>query len=151
MQITLCTQEDFQQIFRQFNSFWTPADEARLNRLKILHHPACLYEFGDTAFVIKSNGSIRAYLFGFYSQKEPLAYVHAVAVHQDHRRAGLASRLYEHFIQQAKTQGCRILKAITTPTNHDSINFHKRLGMEAKVIADYSGPGEDRVVFTKTI
>jgi L-amino acid N-acyltransferase YncA len=68
--------------------------------------------------------------------------------------------MYEHFINHAKQNGCNMLKAITTPTNQLSINFHKKFGMTilgninpsgVEVIQNYSGPGQDRVVFTMEI
>ncbi|MFE3757516.1 hypothetical protein ACFXO9_24685 [Nocardia tengchongensis] len=43
------------------------------------------------------------------------------------------------------------LKAITTPTNHTSINFHKALGFHTHLVEDYNGPGQPRIIFTRNL
>ncbi len=160
MQITTCTKDDFDQILSNLNSFWGNLSSARLNKIKHLHHPILIYELGDNAFVIKEDGQVLSYLFGLFSQTEPLAYVQFVATHRDYRRQGLAKRLYEHFIAKAKENGYRYVKAITTSSNKESISFHKNLGMDLlgepnedgiPVVKDYAGPGQDRVVFFRGI
>lgn len=120
-----------------------------------------LYELGDTAFVIRDNNRVAAYLFGFFASTGPVAYVHLVAVREGYRQTGLAARLYHHFAAAALKAGKTRLKAITTPDNQGSIRFHTRtMGMSMNgspnadgipVVRDYSGPGADRVVFTKDL
>jgi GNAT superfamily N-acetyltransferase len=90
--------------------------------------------------------TIAAYLFGFVAGSAPIAYVHIVAVRATHRRLGLASDLYRHFASEAAGRGACAIKAITTPANTVSIAFHESLGMAATAVADYAGPGQDRVV-----
>jgi hypothetical protein len=43
--------------------------------------------------------------------------------------------------------GATELQAITSPVNTGSVAFHTRLGMSAREIADYAGPGLHRVLF----
>ena len=154
MEIVNCSKKDFDQILLEIAEFW--GDDRTLH----IHHPMFLYEFGNSAYVIKEGDTVIAYLLGFISQTGPTAYVHLVGVRRSHQRNGLGHRLYEHFISFAKTQGCREIKAITTPDNLQSIKFHKSVGMELigspnkdgiPVVKDYSGPGRDRVVFRKNI
>ena len=155
MLITHCTKGDFDQIVTRLAEFWDDA-----GKLAHLHHPMFVHEFGDSAFVIKDRETVAAYLFGFVAQNAPVGYVHLVAVRQPYRRAGLATRLYAHFIEFARSRGCREVKAITGPGNHRSIAFHTSLGMEmlgtpneagVPVVRDYAGPGQDRVVFRRAI
>ncbi len=122
--------------------------------------PIFIYEFGNTAFVIKNGTEVTAYLWGFLSQAQPTAYVHLLAVRVPYRRQGLARQLYDHFCTYVKAHGCTQCKAITTPTNKESIAFHRALGFELTgkpnrdgipVVEDYSGPGQDRVVFQKVL
>ncbi|OGO00706.1 MAG: hypothetical protein A2Y90_03080 [Chloroflexi bacterium RBG_13_52_12] len=154
MEITLCTKADFDQIITDFVDFW--GDE----RTKSLHNPFHLYEFGNTAYVVKEGDRVVGYLFGLLSQTGPVAYVKFVGVRRSYQRKGIARRLYEHFTQYARTKGCTELKAITSPTNKTSIAFHRGIAMELQgepneegvpVVKDYSGPGIDRVVFLKKI
>jgi GNAT superfamily N-acetyltransferase len=152
MEITRCTKTDYDQIVAQVEDFWGS------DRTLGLHHPMFLYEFGNSALVIKDAERVAAYLFGFLSQMEPTAYVHLVGVRVAYRRQGLARRLYDSFAAFAKARGCKEIKAITTPGNQDSIAFHRACGMELigkpnrdgiPVVENYAGPGQDRVVFRR--
>lgn len=155
MKIENCTINDFDQISKDISDFWGS------DRTLYLHHPYLVYEFGNTAFVIKDDGIVIAYLFGFLSQTESVGYVHLIGVREKYQKQGLGTLLYDKFIQVVKSQGIQKIKAITTPTNNKSINFHqKRIGMTllgipnpdgVKVIKDYSGKNKDRVVFEKLI
>lgn len=154
MEIVNCSKADFDQIITNINDFWGS------DRTLHLHHPMLIYEFGNTAFVIKDGDTVCAYLFGFYSQTEPIAYTHLLAVRDNYRRQGLARKLYEHFIECARKKHCSGIKAITKPINLESIAFHKSMGMKLigkdtidgiNVVRDHSGPGEHRVVFMKHI
>lgn len=154
MEITNCSKADFDQIVGDVVDFWGS------DRTLHLHQPFLVFEFGTWAYVIRESGQVIAYLFGFPSQTEPVGYVHLLAVRCSHRRCGLARRLHDHFVASAWSAGCREIKAITTPTNSGSIAFHRGIGMELvgvpneegiPVVKDYSGPGQDRVVFRKRI
>jgi GNAT superfamily N-acetyltransferase len=148
-EIAHCTTADFAEVLEHVAEFWGS------DRTLALHHPMLIYEFGDTAYVIRAGDQVIAYLFGLLSQTEPVGYVHLVGVHQGHRREGLARRLYEHFAAAARARGCRELKAITTASNERSLAFHRAFGMEPvggdrdgeiPIARDYAGPGQDRVV-----
>jgi GNAT superfamily N-acetyltransferase len=160
MNIVKCTKDDFNQILDNFECFWGCGDAERLHKLKILHHPIMIYELGDNAFVVKNEELVIAYLFGIFSTTEPLAYIQFIAVHSDYKRAGHATALYKHFVKKALDNDCKYLKAITSPSNKDSIFFHKRIGMDLlgqpnndgiPVVKDYAGHGLDRVVFFKEL
>jgi GNAT superfamily N-acetyltransferase len=153
-EISICTQQDYQQILEALPEFWDGRDTRHL------HHSFLIHEFGDTAFVIRDGGQVVAYLFGFFSQTQPVGYVHAIAVRASARRRGLAQRLYGHFVECARRRGCTHVKAITAPSNAGSIAFHKSLGMQLlgvpnedgiPVVPDYWGRGGARVVFWKAI
>jgi len=154
MEISLCTKADFDQILRDIADFW--GDE----RTRAVHHPMFLYEFGNSAYVMKEGELVVGYLFGMLSQMADVAYVHLLGVRRSHQRQGIARRLYEHFIDFAKENGCEEIKSITTPTNKVSVAFHRRMGMKllgeqgdegVPVIKNYSGPGIHRVIFHKQI
>lgn len=68
MKIEKCTMEEFNEIVSDISDFWGS------DRTLHLHQPFLVYEFGNTAFVIKQKGIVVAYLFGFFSQTENLAY-----------------------------------------------------------------------------
>jgi predicted GNAT superfamily acetyltransferase len=152
--ISMCTQQDYNQILDELQEFWGARDTRHL------HHPFLVHEFGNSAFVIRNGAQVVAYLFGFLSQTEPVGYVHTVAVRTSARRQGLAGELFGHFVEFARRHRCRHVKAITTPANLGSIAFHKSLGMELlgdanidgiPVLADYAGRDAPRVVFWKSI
>lgn len=114
-----CSKDDFDQILTNIEEFWGSG------RTLHLHHPMFINEFGNTAFIFKERSKVCAYLFGFYSQTQPVAYVHLIAVRNNYRKLGLGRKLYEHFIKCAREKLCSKIKAITKPTNLESIAFHK--------------------------
>jgi GNAT superfamily N-acetyltransferase len=151
---SFCTPDDYFQILDALPEFWDGRDT------RALHHPFLIHEFGNSAFVIRDGLQVLAYLFGFLSQSAPVGYVHTIAVRASARRRRLAQRLFDHFVGFARQNGCKHIKAITTPSNVGSIAFHKSLGMELlgelnadgiQVIPDYAGRGAARVVFWKAI
>jgi GNAT superfamily N-acetyltransferase len=152
--ISLCTAEDYFQILDGLPEFWDGRDT------RALHHPFLIHEFGDSAFVIRGGSRVLAYLFGFLSQREPVGYIHTIAVRASARRRRLAQRLFDHFVEFARQRGCSHVKAVTTPSNVGSIAFHQSLGMQllgdpnadgVPVVPDYAGRGAPRVVFWKAI
>jgi N-acetylglutamate synthase-like GNAT family acetyltransferase len=155
MKIEKCTIKDFNEIVSNISDFWGS------DRTLHLHQSFLIYEFGDTAFVIKDKGNVIAYLFGFFSQTQDLAYVHLIGVREKYQKQGLGKMLFENFIEIAKSRNIHKIKAITKPINIKSINFHKnKIGMNLlgepnengiNVIKNYSGINEDRVVFEKKI
>ncbi|MGC3943709.1 MAG: GNAT family N-acetyltransferase [Chryseolinea sp.] len=154
MNIERCTYDDYIEIISNISEFWGS------DRTLHLHHPMYVYEFGDTAFVIRENNRVLAYMFGFYAQTRPAAYAHLVGVRADAQRRGLGTLLYQHFMSVAREKGCKIIKAMTIPSNAQSIAFHKKIGMRllgepnekgVHVVRNYSGPGMDRVVFEQTL
>ena len=154
MEISLCSKPDFDQIITDIADFWGS------DRTLGIHHPMFIYEFGNTAFVIKDREIVAAYLFGFFSQTALVGYIHLVGVRQRYQGKGLGKLLYDNFETIAKQRGCMKLKAITTAGNQASILFHRKIGMRLlgernadgiEVVKDYSAPGQDRVVFEKDI
>ena len=154
MEVTQCTKADFDQIIADIVDFW--GNDRTLSR----HNHIFYYEFGNTAFVIKEGDKVLGYLLGLFSQTSPTAYVQFIGVRQSHQKKGIGRKLYEYFIDIARKNGCKELKAVTSPTNKGSIAFHKNIGMKlygepdkdgTPVIKDYGGPGIDRVLFKKKI
>jgi L-amino acid N-acyltransferase YncA len=155
MKIEKCTMLEYDEIVKDIVDFWGS------DRTLHLHHPYLIYEFGNTAFVIKEQGQVIAYLFGFYSQTDSLAYVHLLGVREKYQRNGLGLLLYQNFINIARSKGITKIKALTTATNAKSIAFHKnRVGMTllgqpneegVNVVRDYSGANKHTVVFEKRI
>ena len=153
-EISLCTPEDYFQILDELHEFWDGRDT------HALHHPFLIHEFGNSAFVIRDGLQVLAYLFGFLSQREPVAYVHTIAVRASARRRRLARQLFDHFVEFARQHGCTHVKATTTPSNAGSIAFHQSRGMQllgepnaegVPVVPDYAARGVSRVVFWKAI
>jgi ribosomal protein S18 acetylase RimI-like enzyme len=140
------TIEDLVAITGEQREFWGERDMSHL------HHPMLVHEFGQTSVVIRSeDGPIVAYLFGFVTLDGRIGYAHLVAVRSSHRRLGLGRSLYENFEALARERDAVALKAYTRPENTQSISFHRSIGMSVSEVADYSGPGENRVVFRREL
>lgn len=114
-------------------------------------------KFRPTSFVIERPGDdaapgIRAFLCGFVSETDPAdAYIHFVGVHPDERGTGVGRRLYERFFAEVTALGCARVNCVTGPVNTGSVAFHTAMGFSSKVVADYDGRGNDRVVFERRL
>jgi ribosomal protein S18 acetylase RimI-like enzyme len=137
---------DLTVILRDFSRFWGDRE-----RLRPLHHPMFVAEFGDTALAAReAGGQIVGYLLGFVTPARD-GYVHLVAVRDDARGLGLARRLYGSFAAAAASRGAVALKAITSPQNDGSLAFHRALGFTLTPVDDYGGLGQARVVMRKPL
>lgn len=134
---------DLGQILADHDRYWGGRD------LRSLHHPVYCRQFADTGLVARADG-IAGYLFGFVTPTGE-GYVHLVAIRDDARGTGLGRTLYERFGELAAERGADRLTAVTTPGNAGSIAFHRALGFTAETVADYSGPGADRVVLHRPL
>ncbi|PSK88757.1 ribosomal protein S18 acetylase RimI-like enzyme [Murinocardiopsis flavida] len=96
---------------------------------------------------------LAGFLIGFPSPAQPdAAYIHFVGISPDHRRTGLGARFYERFFAIAREAGRSRVRAITSPVNTRSAAFHRAMGFtESGPIADYDGPGADRLLFERTL
>lgn len=152
MQIRICKPADYQMILGQLGAFW---DQPQLQKLQKLHHPMLVHELREGALVLRSRDHIAGYLFGILPRKRDYAYVHLLAVRREDRGKGFGRRLYQAFINHSRKCGFHGLRALTTPDNEASIQFHRHIGFILlgnainqghPVIKNYAGPGQDRVV-----
>jgi GNAT superfamily N-acetyltransferase len=142
---------DFLLVKGALEDFWGTLEEPRGTVLRTLHHPLFVNEFGETALVVREGPSPVAYLLGLVSPFQANGYVHLVGVRRDRRRLGLARRLYAEFETLATEKGATSLKAIASPDNQTTTAFHAALGFSVSLVRDYSGPGLDRLVFSRNL
>ena len=117
--------------------------------------------FQSTSFAVEEDGKLVAFLVGIVGSSADEAYIHFVGVHPRHRSGGIGRRLYERFSDEASRRGCRSMRAITSPANRGSIEFHGRMGFEVvegdlemdgvSVHSDYDGDGKEKVVFQRDL
>ena len=143
-------EDDHAAIVAAIGRWW----EGRGEHLQLLMPRLFLQHFAGTSWIVENDaGELEAFLVGFRSQDEPeVAYIHFVGVDPELRRAGVGRRLYEAFFEQVKGLGCTEVRAITGPPNIRSQQFHAAMGFaKAGPYADYDGPAEDRVTFTRSL
>ena len=148
MEIRHAEPADYGRVIGRVNAWWGGRDMApMLPRLFFVHFEATSYVVDD------GDGQLAAFLIGFLSQTDPAeAYIHFVGVSPEHRGGGLGRRLYERFFEDARAAGRTRVTCVTSPVNEGSVAFHEALGfMSERVAHDYDGPGEDRVLFVKTL
>jgi GNAT superfamily N-acetyltransferase len=148
---------DYDRVIPVVDEWWGGRHmSAMLPRLFFVH-------FADTCFVAEDDsGRLAGFIVGFLSQSQrDDAYVHFVGVAPDHRRTGLARRLYERFFEAARAADRHVVHAVTSPINRVSIHAHQAMGFE--VVSGpaeqdgvpfhpaYDGEGGDRVLFEKRI
>jgi ribosomal protein S18 acetylase RimI-like enzyme len=139
---------DYGRVIGRVNVWWGGRDMApMLPKLFFLH-------FEGTSFVAEDEkGDLTGFLCGFLSQTdEDEAYIHFVGVTPDHRGEGLGRALYERFFDEVRAHGRTVVRCVTSPVNQNSVAFHEALGFEMdRVVEDYDGPGEDRVLLVKRL
>ncbi|MFB7244110.1 GNAT family N-acetyltransferase [Streptomyces populi] len=135
---------DFHQVLADHSRYWGERD------LRSLHLLALVQEFGSTCLVARAEDGIRGYVLGFVTP-DGTGYVHLIATRDDARGTGLGRRLYEAFADAAERQGARRLKAITSVGNTGSIAFHRSIGFDVGITADYNGPGRTMAVFRRDL
>lgn len=139
------THGDFQQIVSVIDHWWGGPTSA-------LAHPLFFHELGEHAIVAEEGGSMVGFLLGFISNTESrVGYIHLVGIDPTFRRRGVGRTLYSEFSRAMTAAGVLKLKAITTPGNQGSIEFHRANGWQVALVPDYAGPGRDRYVFTHTL
>ena len=148
MEIRHAEPADYGRVIGRINAWWGGRVMApMLPRLFFVH-------FEGTSYVVDDgDGPLAAFLIGFLSQTDPdEAYIHFVGVSPEHRGGGLGRQLYERFFEDARAAGCTRVTCVTSPVNEGSVAFHQALGFTSESVAhDYDGPGEDRVLFVKTL
>jgi GNAT superfamily N-acetyltransferase len=116
-----------------------------------LHDPLFFHQLGGFgAVALTSTGSDAGYLLGVVSA-DRLAVVHAVAVHRDHPRRGLAARLVTRFAGLAADVGARAVQAVALPDDLAARALAARFGAHAAPSPGHAGPGADRVLFTRSL
>jgi GNAT superfamily N-acetyltransferase len=145
---------DYQPVISVIDDWWNGRHVADMLPHLFFEH------FTDTSFAAERDGELVAFLIGFRSQSRPAeAYIHFVGVHPDERGHGLGRQLYEHFFAAVRARDCRLVRAVTSPVNRSSVQFHERMGFVIEpgdanvsgvpVTVGYDGTGQDRVRFTK--
>ena len=148
MEIRHAEPADYGRVIGRVNAWWGGRDMApMLPQLFFVHFEGTSYVADD------EEGQLAAFLIGFLSQTDPdEAYIHFVGVSPEHRGGGLGRQLYERFFEDARAAGRTRVTCVTSPVNEGSVAFHEALGFTSESVAhDYDGPGEDRVLFVKTL
>jgi ribosomal protein S18 acetylase RimI-like enzyme len=139
---------DYGRVIGRLNAWWGGRDMApMLPKLFFVH-------FEGTSFVVDAeDGQLAGFLIGFDSQSNAEeAYVHFVGVDPERRGQGIGRALYERFFAEALAHERRVVRCVTSPVNEESVAFHKAMGFEVeRVVADYDGPGEDRVLLVRRL
>ncbi|MGG2014962.1 N-acetyltransferase family protein [Bacillus sp. S10(2024)] len=156
MYIRKIRSEDYTTIHSVINDWWGGRPMAdMLPKLFFVH-------FQETSFIVEIDNEIAGFLCGFFSQTfKDEAYVHFIGVNPQFRRQGIASALYSSFFDAVRSNGRHVVKAITSPVNKKSIQFHREIGFDIErgddeiegvsVHTNYDGKGGSRVLFVKYI
>jgi predicted GNAT superfamily acetyltransferase len=139
---------DYGRVIGRINVWWGGRDMApMLPKLFFIH-------FEGTSFIAEdAGGELLGFVCGFFSQaNDDEAYIHFVGVTPEDRGEGLGRTLYERFFDETRANGRTVVRCVTSPVNQGSLAFHEALGFEVeRVVEDYDGPGEDRVLLVKQL
>jgi ribosomal protein S18 acetylase RimI-like enzyme len=139
---------DYGRVIGRINVWWSGREMApMLPKLFFIH-------FEGTSFVAEDDrGELLGFVCGFLSQtSDDEAYIHFVGVDPEQRGEGLGRALYERFFEEVRAHGRSTVRCVTSPQNERSVAFHQSLGFQVdRVVEDYDGPGEDRVLLVKQL
>ncbi|MEZ4288888.1 MAG: GNAT family N-acetyltransferase [Polyangiales bacterium] len=146
MLIRAITKNDYDDITRVLDRWWGGPSGRGVD-------PMFFYEFGEHALVAVSDDNLVGFLIGLVAHRSnaPYGYIHLVGIHPDHRRRGVGRDLYVQFFEHCKNLGVARVKAIAAKGHEGPMHFHRSLGFSVDEIADYAGPGRERVVFVKDL
>jgi ribosomal protein S18 acetylase RimI-like enzyme len=159
-QIRELREEDYPFLRSVVNDWWGGRQIADLMHRLFFQH---FQSTGFTAVEEDATHRIVGFLLGFVSPTHPdQAYIHLVGIDPAYRGRGMGRELYRRFFDTARQQGCRYVRAITSPANTGSVQFHRRMGFEIEVgdasaadgtsvHSNYSGEGQARVCFVKDL
>ena len=132
------------------HEFWS-GSSATDEEVRALHDPLFFHQLGGFgALALTPDDTDAGYLLGVVSA-DRLAVVHAVAVHPDRRRSGLATRLVERFADLAVRVGARAVQAVAAPGDAPTLALGERFGAVAVPSPGHAGPGVDRVLLTRSL
>jgi GNAT superfamily N-acetyltransferase len=118
---------------------------------RALHDPVWFDQFGGFGVLARSAaGEDVGYLLGTVTA-DRLGYVHLLAVRADRRRAGLGRRLVGWFDELARSTGARVVQATARPDDAPAVGFATALGASTHLSRDRAGPGQDRLVLTRSL
>lgn len=156
MKIRTVRTSDYTSVISVLNDWWGGRNMSdMLPKLFFVH-------FQQTSFIAEQDGEMIAFLIGFVSQTYPNeAYIHFIGVHPNHRKSGIAKRLYETFFDTVRQYDCDTVRCLTSPVNTTSIAFHTRMGFRMEdgdseidglpIHTNYDGRGGSRVLFVTSI
>jgi ribosomal-protein-alanine N-acetyltransferase len=96
--------------------------------------------------VLEQGESVVGYACAWFSGPE--LKINNLAVHREHRRRGLASRMLLHLMGQARRAGCRRARLEVRPSNRAALALYRRYGfvVVGRVANYYRIEGEDALV-----
>jgi ribosomal protein S18 acetylase RimI-like enzyme len=139
--------DDYDTIIARVDAWWGRPIAGALQRVFLDH-------FSTASLIAESvDGRLVGFLVGFPSPADDArAYIHFVGVEPAERGTGLGRALYEAFFEAMRAGGRTEVHAVTSPVNVGSIAFHRSMGFSVSdPVADYDGPGADRVVFSRSL
>jgi ribosomal protein S18 acetylase RimI-like enzyme len=131
--IRAMTFDDLAAVFHLGERLFTSRDAPNLYRTWDEYEVMNLYqEDQETCAVATVDGKLAGFVLGTTVSKARSAWKYGylvwLAVEPGHQRAGLATRLFQHFRAQVLAQGVRMLMIDTAADNHSALAFFGRMG-----------------------
>lgn len=114
------------------------------------HDPYWFRQLAASGLVARYKNEIVGYLLGVIPLDGP-AYIHLVAARDDFRHQGIGRKLYDSFIELARSKGKTEVQATTMPENSAAVSFHSSIGFESVLMDNYAGKDKARILFKLTL
>ena len=85
------------------------------------------------SFVAEMDGKVvgmTLFFMAYSSWRGKMLYLDDFVVNEPHRRFGVGQKLFDAFLQEARTRGCRLVKWQVLDWNEPAIKFYEKNGAE---------------------
>ena len=109
--------------------------------------------FGDLFLVAENEkNELVGYIIGALHLDKTEGWILSMAIKKNLRRKGYGMMLTENIIQILIEKGVKNILLTVRPSNEPAINLYKKLNfLELKIIDDYYGPDEPRIIMEKIL
>jgi L-amino acid N-acyltransferase YncA len=137
---------DYDRVISVVDDWWGRPVRGLLPRLFFDH-------FHQTSILAEQGSDLAGFVVGFFSPAiREAAHIHFVGVAPAFRGTGLGRAMYRRFFDLARANGRSVVRAVTSPQNRDSIDFHAAMGFTVTgPVPGYDGPSRDRIVFEREL
>ncbi len=108
--------------------------------------------FGNSSYIAIAGREPQGYVAAAREQGSRRGWILSLAVRPQYRKQGLGRALMKAGLEGLAAVGAREVFLSVAPSNEGAIALYEKLGFSrGEIVADYFGPGEDRLIMMKDL